>query len=216
MLSPSEREPVDDFAVIPIAPRKSDENFSVHFLKPNIGYVGQVNLDSDEYKGQERECDWLNGFDLPEATTGRYCPPNDILKLFQGPTVQVSLHLNEKIKSAVRSVRRTIEQMAGMERTVTISKVCQLSMTFSLIESDKWIEKALPDGRLSTSRFSLTGTTRRTTVVISSALIREYQNLTELQQACALRPPSLESVKTTGLAYGLTRMGEWPHSWLTT
>lgn len=192
----------EGIARLPAARRHSDTKFSLHLIS---SLADESNVPSPVVRDSSY-LDWVdslvNSGDTPElASSVEYS------ELMQGQKVQSSLHLTQSLQDALHNLRIECLRTNG-EKKPSMSLIVGFALSFALHNSTAWVERIPLDGRTSNAEFAVTHHALRTTMMLSKKLLLSCQVVLESCRRQG-RSTSIEALKMTGLAYGLSHSAEW-------
>lgn len=195
-------EPTKVEVQLPAARRRSDTKFSLHLIS---SLTEESNI-TDSKSRESAYLDWINSL-VKSVNQPDLVPSVDYSHLMEGQKVQSSLHLAPSIKDALHNLRIEFLQ-CGNHKRVSISLIVGFALSFAINNHAEWAAHIPSDGRCSDAEFSMAISTRRTSIMLPRMLLLSCELILEnyRKQGCS---PSMEALKMTGLAYGLSCSAEW-------
>jgi len=82
-------------------------------------------------------------------------------------------------------------------------------LAYAICHLDQWLDKTPADGRLTKSTVTVSGAGNRTTLSVPYILSNAIREVYEHEQLQLGMAPSIESLKLTGLVFGLSNYDRW-------
>lgn len=192
----------DGIVRIPAARRHSDTKFSLHLIS---SLVDESSAPSPVIRDSPY-LEWVDSL-VKSGDTPEMASPVEYLELMQGQKVQSSLHLTQSLLDALHTLRIECLRANG-EKKPSMSLIVGFALSFAIHNSTAWLENIPLDGRTSNAEFAVTHHAVRTTTMLSKKLLLSCQVVLETCRREG-RSTSIEALKMTGLAYGLSHSAKW-------
>lgn len=132
---------------------------------------------------------------------------DDVEALLVGPLTQTPLHVLPAMEQVFQKLKANVRASG---RKVSFQTLYAHGLAFAYIHADEWLAQAPSDGRREGSRSKLTSLNTRITPELPVALVDATHALAAKATIESPRQgPALESVKTAGLAWALSRYEQW-------